>query len=538
MALGISMGGGGGGGTGGVQRVADAAARLALSVSDGLMVIQLDTDMLYEYDLTTASWVIVGGVSPTFTDVLIKNSVQFEDPDAGTNKITMKASTSLAVDWTMTLPTTAGTNKYVLQTDGSGVTSWVQADLTAAVTGVLPLANGGTNKALTAGLGQIVYTDADSLEVLAAGTANQLLYSGGAAAPAWTTSVFPTGAITSPSVMVANTANTWTAVLGSVTGRFLRTSGSTISFQPVGLTSDVSGVLPIANGGSAKALTLAAGAVLWTDADSFEVSGVGTAGQALISGGTGAPTWYAPTATNILFAGTGGILASDTGNFTWDSTNHRMFAGTGGITVPRDNIHLDNGTATAAGIRFTAGTTTGTGTADGCSISILTTGIFQLSQIENLDMVFRTNNTQRMILKNTGSIQTNIAALATNATDGFLYINTSAGTPTGAPTSLTGVAPSQHGYNQQPFVLLLRIPVANRWRIRCTEYLSNWFINVCWYDHHSSYWGRYNLLRSRKRWGDNNHCGYADCYNQHANRPGTKTGRNFRHQHSHMGFGQ
>ncbi len=40
-------------------------------------------------------------------------------------------------------------------------------------------------------------------------------------------------------------------------------------------------------------------------------SAAGTAGQAMISGGTGSPTWYAPTATQMIYAGTGGILASD-----------------------------------------------------------------------------------------------------------------------------------------------------------------------------------------------------------------------------------
>jgi hypothetical protein len=33
------------------------------------------------------------------------------------------------------------------------------------------------------------------------------------------------------------------------------------------------------------------------------------------------------------------------------------------------------------------------------------------------------------------------AALATNATNGFLYVPTCAGTPTGTPTAITGMAP-------------------------------------------------------------------------------------------------
>lgn len=58
--------------------------------------------------------------------------------------------------WTMKLPTTAGTNKYALTTDGSGNTSWNQIDLTAAVTGALPLANGGTGSSTPLGIPMIV----------------------------------------------------------------------------------------------------------------------------------------------------------------------------------------------------------------------------------------------------------------------------------------------------------------------------------------------------------------------------------------------
>ena len=40
-----------------------------------------------------------------------------------------------------------------------------------------------------------------------------------------------------------------------------------------------------------------------------------------------------------------------------------------------------------------------------------------------------------------GSVACNVAAISTSATDGFLYVPTCAGTPTGTPTTLTGLAP-------------------------------------------------------------------------------------------------
>jgi hypothetical protein len=58
-------------------------------------------------------------------------------------------------------------------------------NLATGVTGVLPLANGGTNKALTASNGQVAYSDADSLELTTGGSAGQFLKFG--TPPTWGT---------------------------------------------------------------------------------------------------------------------------------------------------------------------------------------------------------------------------------------------------------------------------------------------------------------------------------------------------------------
>lgn len=62
-----------------------------------------------------------------------------------TSGVVTLQTAATAGTWSLTLPTTGGTNNYALTTDGSGVTSWSQISLTAGVTGVLPVANGGTN---------------------------------------------------------------------------------------------------------------------------------------------------------------------------------------------------------------------------------------------------------------------------------------------------------------------------------------------------------------------------------------------------------
>jgi hypothetical protein len=56
-------------------------------------------------------------------------------------------------------------------------------------------------------------------------------------------------------------------------------------------------------------------------------------------------------------------------------------------------------------------------------------------------LVFQTNGSARARIPAAGGMVVGTAALATNATDGFLYVPTCAGTPTGTPTTQTGTAP-------------------------------------------------------------------------------------------------
>lgn len=113
--------------------------------------------------------------------------------------------------------------------------------------GVLSMSKGGTEKALTPQLGGIVYTDAGSMEVLAAGDLGKFLQSNGAAAPSW----------------------------------------ESISIDD----SSFSGVLSLEKGGTNKNLTASDGAIAYSDADSLELLAPGSAGQILQSNGFGAPSF-------------------------------------------------------------------------------------------------------------------------------------------------------------------------------------------------------------------------------------------------------
>lgn len=58
-----------------------------------------------------------------------------------------------------------------------------------------------------------------------------------------------------------------------------------------------------------------------------------------------------------------------------------------------------------------------------------------------LPLKFYTNSAEQGQIDTAGNWRIGTAAIATTATDGFLYIPTCAGTPTGTPTTVTGLAP-------------------------------------------------------------------------------------------------
>jgi hypothetical protein len=76
----------------------------------------------------------------------------------------------------------------VLISGGVGTApSWGKVDLTAAVSGILPIANGGTNSNATPTLGGIVYGTGTAHAITAAGTLGQAIVSNAGAAPTWGT---------------------------------------------------------------------------------------------------------------------------------------------------------------------------------------------------------------------------------------------------------------------------------------------------------------------------------------------------------------
>ena len=152
--------------------------------------------------------------------------------------------------------------------------------------------------------------------------------------------------------------------------------------------------------------------------------------------GTNAPTEWIKLTSSGTFSIRDSTLA-DAANFVHDGTDfNTTFGGTTdwNITLATGSIVLT--TAQNQGLQVTDGTVTGV-----LIPSSVSTNSLALYATSNHPLVFGTNNTHRMSITATGNVAIGTAALATTATDGFLYVPSCAGTPTGTPTTITGLAP-------------------------------------------------------------------------------------------------
>jgi hypothetical protein len=159
---------------------------------------------------------------------------------------------------------------------------------------LIPLAYGGTNADLTASNGGIFYSTASAGAILAGtATADQVLLSGASGAPSWSTATYP-ATTTINQILYSSSANVIAGLATANNGVLLTSSGGVPSI----------GTATVAVGGTGNT-TFTAYSVLCagtTATGTFQnVSGVGTSGQVLTSGGASAlPTWQNPSGGLIV----------------------------------------------------------------------------------------------------------------------------------------------------------------------------------------------------------------------------------------------
>lgn len=131
------------------------------------------TTSVHGISATGKSKVIVlhNGSSATVT---VKHQSTTDGTAANRIKLPGSADIAIAPDGTLELFYSTTDSRWKLRTGDTG-----------GAGSVTTLASGGTGKNLTAVAGGIVYSDADSFEILSAGTAEQWLICKGSSAPAW-----------------------------------------------------------------------------------------------------------------------------------------------------------------------------------------------------------------------------------------------------------------------------------------------------------------------------------------------------------------
>jgi hypothetical protein len=209
---------------------------------------------------------------------------------------------------------TAGTKDVFIALTATQFSSLTNVDLTSQVTGVLPLANGGTGQATaSAALNALLPSQS--------GNNGKYLTTNGTS-PSWADN--PLGTVTS--VGGTGTVNGLT-LTGTVTTSGNLTLGGTLS--GVNLTSQVTGTLPVGNGGTGTTT----GSITGTGALTFEAGGTNQSvfinpsgtGAVWVDGvpirmaGTGYSVSFVQNMSNVssgsLNVGVGGLAAITTGSY-------------------------------------------------------------------------------------------------------------------------------------------------------------------------------------------------------------------------------
>jgi hypothetical protein len=302
-------------------------------------------------DIALGNVLISGGigVAPSWGKVGLTSHVSGVLPVAngGTNSGAALSGSSIMVsDGTSIVQGPKGTNTTVLHGNASGVPSYSAVDLTLDVTNVLPVANGGTGSNSQNWVDLTTNQTVNGIKTWEnLGIFNAGITATGGVISLNNNSNFATSINTGSStanVTIGGAGNSLYLPKFITAGVLHNDATGLVTSGPISLTTDLSGILPVPNGGTGVATLNNHGVVIGQGTNPVAVTATGTAGQVLQSGGASADPLYSSaiypsttTANQILYS-------SSNDNITGLATGNNGVLITSGTGVPSISSTLPN----------------------------------------------------------------------------------------------------------------------------------------------------------------------------------------------------
>jgi hypothetical protein len=319
----------------------------------------------------------------------------------------------------------------------------------ASFAGVLPAVNGGTGQSAYA-VGDLLYADTTTTLAKLADIAvgNALISGGVATAPSWgkvglathVSGTLPvsnggtgqTTALTQYGVIYGSTTTAMATTLAGTSSQVLHGNASGApTWGSVALGTEVSGTLPIANGGTNSTATPTNGGVGYGTGTAHAYSSAGTLGQVLQSNGAAAPTWLnqssiaAGSATNASLA----TLATLATTATLATLATTATLATLATTATLATLATSAGFATNADTATSAGLATSAGSAGFATTATLAT----LATTATLATLATTATLATLATTAT------LATLATQASSALIRSATAQNSTSGTSIDFTGI---------------------------------------------------------------------------------------------------